>query len=302
MATAQHQVTDFTVDDPATIKAKLDGNSAVAMRNLAAYQCYAATPPDMTVKVAAGSRFLAAALVENAIQTTAAFAAPVGNPRIDRIVIDAVTGVHSVVAGTPAASPAAPAIPAGKEPCAQILLQTNSVAITNSMITDERAAVNAAAGTGQLKFPATQNASADANTLDDYEEGTFTPGVNYIVDPFIGTYGSREGVYTKIGRLVTANFLLTLATKTQGNGLTQVTGLPFAAAANVGPFLMEWDFNGGAFVNVYGFIVINTSVDLYGLTAGSVISRLANYVAGTNGGTGNFEAGSKVRGTVTYQV
>src|SRR4030066_820181 len=28
---------------------------------------------------------------------------------------------------------------------------------------------------GQIKFPATQNASADANTLDDYEEGTFTP-------------------------------------------------------------------------------------------------------------------------------
>ena len=28
---------------------------------------------------------------------------------------------------------------------------------------------------GQLKFPATQSASADANTLDDYEEGSFTP-------------------------------------------------------------------------------------------------------------------------------
>ena len=29
-----------------------------------------------------------------------------------------------------------------------------------------------AATSGQIKFPATQNASADANTLDDYEEGT----------------------------------------------------------------------------------------------------------------------------------
>jgi len=28
---------------------------------------------------------------------------------------------------------------------------------------------------GQIKFPATQNSSADANTLDDYEEGTWTP-------------------------------------------------------------------------------------------------------------------------------
>ncbi len=30
-------------------------------------------------------------------------------------------------------------------------------------------------GSGQITFPATQNPSADANTLDDYEEGTWTP-------------------------------------------------------------------------------------------------------------------------------
>src|ERR1035437_2045665 len=31
------------------------------------------------------------------------------------------------------------------------------------------------ASAGQIKFPASQNASSDANTLDDYEEGTWTP-------------------------------------------------------------------------------------------------------------------------------
>lgn len=31
--------------------------------------------------------------------------------------------------------------------------------------------------TGQIVFPATQNASSNANTLDDYEEGTWTPTV-----------------------------------------------------------------------------------------------------------------------------
>src|SRR5262245_1079228 len=30
---------------------------------------------------------------------------------------------------------------------------------------------------GQLPFPALQNSSADANTLDDYEEGTWTPTI-----------------------------------------------------------------------------------------------------------------------------
>jgi hypothetical protein len=54
------------------------------------------------------------------------------------------------------------------------------------------------AGPG-IKFPATQVASADANTLDDYEEGTWTPnqGPGLTV---VGTFAS-SGSYTKIGRV-----------------------------------------------------------------------------------------------------
>jgi hypothetical protein len=57
-----------------------------------------------------------------------------------------------------------------------------------------------ATGTG-IAFPATQSASTDANTLDDYEEGTWTPnqGTGLTV---IGTY-TPSGKYTKIGRSVT---------------------------------------------------------------------------------------------------
>jgi hypothetical protein len=54
-------------------------------------------------------------------------------------------------------------------------------------------------GTG-ITFPATQSASSDANTLDDYEEGTWTPnqGSGLTV---VGAFSSA-GVYTKIGNLV----------------------------------------------------------------------------------------------------
>jgi hypothetical protein len=54
---------------------------------------------------------------------------------------------------------------------------------------------------GQLKFPATQSASSDANTLDDYEEGTWTPnqGSGLTV---VGAFSS-VGRYTKIGNQVT---------------------------------------------------------------------------------------------------
>jgi len=51
---------------------------------------------------------------------------------------------------------------------------------------------------GQIKFPSTNIPSADANTLDDYEEGTFTPTLS----GFSGTGITTDANYTKIGRVV----------------------------------------------------------------------------------------------------
>jgi hypothetical protein len=138
MGTAQFQVTNFTVDDAATIKAKIDGNFAVAQRISAAYQCYANSPAGMTVKVAAGALLILGGLVENAIQTSGTITAPSVNPRIDRVVIDAITGVASIITGAEAGVPVPPAIPTGKLPCAQISLAISTTAITNILITDER--------------------------------------------------------------------------------------------------------------------------------------------------------------------
>jgi hypothetical protein len=57
---------------------------------------------------------------------------------------------------------------------------------------------NLITASGGIKFPATQVASGDANTLDDYEEGTWTPTTNQTA----GTYTAQHGYYTKIGRFV----------------------------------------------------------------------------------------------------
>ena len=55
-------------------------------------------------------------------------------------------------------------------------------------------------GTG-ITFPATLAASSNANTLDDYEEGAWTPTyVNFTI-----TSGTSEARYTKVGRVITAN-------------------------------------------------------------------------------------------------
>jgi hypothetical protein len=66
---------------------------------------------------------------------------------------------------------------------------------------------------GQLVFPATQAASSGANTLDDYEIGTFNPTVmDNDLDPDMNqTYSSRSGRYIKIGDLVTFQLVVILS-------------------------------------------------------------------------------------------
>ena len=78
-----------------------------------------------------------------------------------------------------------------------------------------------------ITFPATQSASTDANTLDDYEEGSWTP----IFSGYTGTYSNQNGKYVKIGQLVYIECLLqpgSVTFTTPGN-VAAVTGLPFAA-------------------------------------------------------------------------
>jgi hypothetical protein len=87
-------------------------------------------------------------------------------------------------------------------------------------------------GTG-IRFPATQNASTNANTLDDYEEGTWTPSWSGGLTGI--TYGSvRNGYYRKIGSVVHIWFgIMTDGLTVTASGLT-LTGLPFTAASGSG--------------------------------------------------------------------
>ena len=87
---------------------------------------------------------------------------------------------------------------------------------------------------GQIAFPATQNASANANTLDDYEEGTWTPVLTFATPGNLSVaYTTQVGVYTKIGRMVLATNVIVTSTftHTTASGICQITGLPFTAAS-----------------------------------------------------------------------
>jgi hypothetical protein len=114
-------------------------------------------------------------------------------------------------------------------------------------------------GTG-ITFPATQSASSDANTLDDYEEGTWTATLKGSVsDP--STPVTKTGRYTKIGRMVQFEVSFDDVTTTGASGNVTVTGLPFTAASGrtvhaVG--LYNFDLNTGT--SAFGLIDSGTTI------------------------------------------
>jgi hypothetical protein len=85
----------------------------------------------------------------------------------------------------------------------------------------------AASGTG-ITFPATQSASSDANTLDDYEEGTWTPsdasgaGLSFTV---------TSAQYVKVGQMVTATAVFQYPVTANATACN-VGGLPFSTNMN----------------------------------------------------------------------
>lgn len=94
---------------------------------------------------------------------------------------------------------------------------------------------------GQIKFPATQNASADPNTLDDYEEGNWTP-----VAENGGSITVSHATYVKVGRLVTLSCYIQVHSNTNASAFT-LSGIPFENIYN------EWSTG-----------IINTSATLGG--------------------------------------
>jgi len=76
---------------------------------------------------------------------------------------------------------------------------------------------------GQIQFPATQNPSSNANTLDDYEEGTFTP-----TSPNI-SYAGGAVTYQKIGKWVHVTGFVTFPATADANQAA-INNLPFTCA------------------------------------------------------------------------
>jgi hypothetical protein len=93
-------------------------------------------------------------------------------------------------------------------------------------------ATPSASGSG-ISFPATQSASSDANTLDDYEEGTWTPVLGGSGGTSGQAYSFQNARYTKVGNRVICNLIVKISTVGTITGNLEIQGLPFTSDATV---------------------------------------------------------------------
>ena len=177
------------------------------------------------------------------------------------------------------------------------LLQTPSFATTIGV----GGATPSTSGAG-ITFPATQSASSNANTLDDYEEGTWTPTFEAFTSNPSVTYSVQTAAYTKVGRVVSVNGRLRIsAVSSTGSGTLFIAGLPFATATLGGNLQ-----NAGCIGTAFNWATTNNGAP-DGLSADDNVSRMILRVykndAGKVSGWSSAEAGDlQADATVDFQM
>lgn len=143
------------------------------------------------------------------------------------------------------------------------------------------------AAAGQVKFPATQNPSSNANTFDDYAEGTFTPAIIGTGTAGAGTYSIQTGHYIKAGGRVFFDISLTWSAHT-GTTNMKVSGLPFTAGARKSPISLQCDSLTFA-AAVQGFVEASaTTINLGTVATGAAYTALPIDTAATLCVTGSY--------------
>lgn len=155
---------------------------------------------------------------------------------------------------------------------------------------------------GQIAFPATQNPSTNANTLDDYEEGIWTPSVSFATPGTSSfTYSTQNGTYTKIGNLIYVrmdiNFTPTIGT---GSGNVLFGTAPFSPANTAAPTgivsFLNQQFTWPAGTTSLAF-VFGSATQFALLGNGSAISGTLFTTATLSGGNSHI-----VQASLVYQV
>jgi hypothetical protein len=133
---------------------------------------------------------------------------------------------------------------------------------------------------GALKFPATPINSADADTLDTYEEGTFTPTLTFGGNAAGVSYNGQLGRYIKVGKLVWIHIRLGLSDKGSSTGNLKYLGLPFTSK-NVTSYQSPLSIGYSEYLTfndipAYSIPENNTTIDCLESVSGNIAAFLTN--------------------------
>ena len=157
----------------------------------------------------------------------------------------------------------------------------NSISVGNATPTTSGAGIT---------FPATQSASTDANTLDDYEEGTFTPTLagGFSVAPT--SYTAQSGLYVKIGKVVYFRINIDPNGATADASDWEFDGLPFTSQSGV-------EVPGGAHM-IFQISANTNAADVYTVSSNSTkVQMIKDNGFGRKGN----DAGVNINNRITLQ-
>lgn len=115
-----------------------------------------------------------------------------------------------------------------RDPSAPFAVSSSSAYVPN-LIAERIVGITTDSGTKvtQVAFKAAQSASTDVNTLDDYEEGSWSPSISFGGSSSGVTASSSSGTYVKVGKKVSVTGRLILTSNGSGSGVAAITNLPF---------------------------------------------------------------------------
>jgi len=134
----------------------------------------------------------------------------------------------------------------------------------------------------------------------DYKEGDWTPGL-LIGGSSSGITLTSSGAYTKIGRCVVANFIITLSSKGSSTGSVKISGLPFSVADT-----LSGTANGASgSISYYGGLIADSvHMGVFSIEGGNNLQLTNVASASTRTATDlqNTDIGNTftVRGSITY--
>tara|TARA_R110000824_G_scaffold9440_1_gene42277 strand:+ start:1363 stop:2097 length:735 start_codon:yes stop_codon:yes gene_type:complete len=134
--------------------------------------------------------------------------------------------------------------------------------------------------------------SSDANTLDSYEEGTFTVAFTAASGTITAWTDYDTASYIKVGKLVYFQGYIALSSVSSPSGMLTMTGLPFASSSTGMPELSDYSINGS--------IIREAASDIAGNMYGQIVPGATAMTFRAGGGTttlqqtlaGNVDAGT----------